>query len=77
MSAEALLREIRAELRSRGLERRPTGRVLAELGVHTALLVAGLGPATDATTAVTGTRGPGWDRKRLQARGEPVRDDKN
>ena len=42
MSAEELLREIRAELRSRGLERRPTGRVLAELGVHTALLVAGL-----------------------------------
>ena len=41
MSA-ALLREIRAELRSRGLERRPTGRVLAELGVHAVLLGAGL-----------------------------------
>lgn len=38
----ALLREIRAEIRARGLERPPTGRVLAELGVHTALLGVGL-----------------------------------
>lgn len=41
MSA-GLLREIRAELHARGLERLPTRRVLAELGVHVALLALGL-----------------------------------